>query len=434
MTHRLFTRGVLRLLFIDTYQSVVFTMHVVVIGAGAAGMASAHYLAKTHQVTVLESQAILGGNVRTLNRNVESKTLPEGVFLDNGVIEFHRRHSPGLKALVQELDLKLRPLKGGSTSLYLEGGKSFHMPGAILDQQCSVLSKGMQFAQLAWLMRHLLPIVARMSRRRSGAGNSVADFLGDDNMSRWIKMLLMYGYSMPYAKIDKFPAALALHTLRQGSIGTQWVCLADGVYRYMEEIISRAGDSLRLKTGKTISAVTRAQNGVTVECSDEILQADRVVFATPPDQVLPLLADADSQEKLWFAHWQANYAETVIHTDESIYADWPLHSYSEFDVFEKNQGADAGYNAYLNSLCGLPRDRGTQYFLAYNLEDRIDPKTILDRQRHHTPYYTPQAVAFVDQIQRENGRNNTFHAGAYLYNGLHEGAIQSALAVKALLQ
>lgn len=409
-------------------------MHVVVIGAGAAGMASAHYLAKTHQVTLLESQAILGGNVRTLNRNVESKTLPEDIFLDNGVIEFHRKHSPGLSALVDELGLELRQFEGGSTGLYLEGGKSFHMPGAIREQKCSALKKGLQYLRLAWLMRYLLPIAVRMSRCRPGTGTSVADFLGNDEMSRWMKMLLMYGYSIPYANIDRFPAPLAVRTLRKGGIGTQWVGLVGGAYRYMEEIISRAGDRLRVKTGQTISAVTRVQNGVIVECSDEVLQADRVVFATPPDQVLPLLADADSQEKIWFAPWQANYAETIIHTDESIYADWPLHSYSEFDVFEKNGGADAGYNAYLNRLCGLPRDHGSHYFLAYNLDDRIDPEKILDRQRHHTPFYTAQAVAFVEQIKKDNGRNNTCHAGAYLYNGLHEGAIQSALAIKALLQ
>jgi predicted NAD/FAD-binding protein len=41
------------------------------------------------------------------------------------------------------------------------------------------------------------------------------------------------------------------------------------------------------------------------------------------------------------------------------------------------------------------------------------------------------AVASIDKIKAGNGRNNTYHAGAYLYNGLHEGAIQSALAIKS---
>jgi len=57
-------------------------------------MATAHYLARTHQVTILERQPMAGGNIRTLSRNVETKNLPADVFMDNGVIEFHRDHSP----------------------------------------------------------------------------------------------------------------------------------------------------------------------------------------------------------------------------------------------------------------------------------------------------------------------------------------------------
>ena len=60
-------------------------MHVVVIGGGGAGMATAHYLAQAHQVTVLERQPMLGGNIRTLNRNVETKNLPRDIFIDKRI-------------------------------------------------------------------------------------------------------------------------------------------------------------------------------------------------------------------------------------------------------------------------------------------------------------------------------------------------------------
>ena len=394
-------------------------------------MASAHYLAQAHQVTVLERQPLLGGNIRTLNMNVETKSLPADIFLDNGVIEFHRKHSPGLHSLVKELGLELETFQGGSTSLYLERGRSFHMPGAIRDQQQGTANRALQYLKLAWLMRHLAPIGMRIYKARSDPGSSVASFLGEDAMSRWLRMLLMYGYSIPYAQIDDFPASLAIPTLLRGSIGTQWVRLKGGVYRYIEEILRQASSKLTVKAGQTILAVSRNASGVCIECSNGVIQADRLVFATPPDQVLSLLTDADDEERLWFSNWQANYAETVIHTDESLYADWAMRGFTEFDVFEKESGRDAGYNAWLNRLCGLPDDHDTHYFLAFNLEDRIDPQKILDRQRHHTPGYTARSVASIDEIKAGNGRNNTYHAGAYLYNGLHEGAIQSALAIKS---
>jgi predicted NAD/FAD-binding protein len=407
-------------------------MHVAVIGGGAAGMTSAHYLARAHQVTVLEKRSVPGGNIRTLNRNVASTNLPADLFLDNGVIEFHRNHSPGLHALVEELGLELASTEGGSTGLYLENGLSYHMPGAIRDQQHKGMMKARQYLKLAGILRHMLPVVARMITGSSYPHRSVDTFLGEDAMSRWLKMLLMYGYSIPYAQIDQFPASLAIPSIRNCSIGTRWVRLKGGVYRYIEEIIAQAGQNLSVKTRQDILSVTRNADGVSIECADGLLHADRVVFATPPDQILTLLGDASESEQLLFSNWQANHAETIIHTDHSIYDDWAIHSYSEFDLFEKDGGKDAGYTAYLNRLCDVPVNNGTHFFLSYNLEERIDADKILDRQQHHTPLYTPGAVATVDKIKACNGQNNTFYAGAFLFNGLHEGAVQSGLAIKTL--
>jgi predicted NAD/FAD-binding protein len=396
-------------------------------------MICAHYLAQQHQVTVIEREPILGGNIRTLNGNVEADNIPPELFVDNGVIEFHRDHSPALHSLMRDLGLQLEPIDGGSTSVYLENGRSFHMPWAIRAQDSGTGEKLLRYAQLARVLLHLIPIRLRMGWRRQNVSGDMGRLLGKDPMSNWIRMLLMYAYSMPFQQIDQFPARLAIPTLVQGGIGTDWVRLRGGSYRYIQEIVDRAGPILSIQTGVTVAGVTRSRQGVSVRCADEVLQADKVVFATPPDQVAALLADADEQETRWFGSWRENSATTVIHTDTSIYSRWGKVAYTEFDLFQKENGADAGYNAYLNRLCGLPEDHATRYFLAYNMEDRIDPDKILHRQRHRTPLYTTDAHRHIDAIKAANGRNNTFFAGAYLYNGLHEGAARSAVALRALL-
>ena len=131
--------------------------------------------------------------------------------------------------------------------------------------------------------------------------------------------------------------------------------------------------------------------------------------------------------------WRENVAHTVIHTDNSIYDSYAISSYSSFDVFQKENG-DAGYNSFLNPILGLGASSSVNYNLAYNMEDRLDPASILHTQEHRTPLYTVEAFEFRDEIIANNGTNNTYHAGAYLYDGLHEGAVRSAQAVAKLLE
>lgn len=121
----------------------------------------------------------------------------------------------------------------------------------------------------------------------------------------------------------------------------------------------------------------------------------------------------------------------MIHTDTDFYRRFHSPHYTEFDVFEKPHG-DAGYNAFLNRLCGLP-ETAPHYNLAYNLTEWIDPSQIIQTQQHHTPLYTVDAMRYRDEVVETNRENHTYHAGAYLGNGLHEGAISSGLAVSRLL-
>lgn len=58
---------------------------------------------------------------------------------------------------------------------------------------------------------------------------------------------------------------------------------------------------------------------------------------------------------------------------------------------------------------------------------------IIHRQQHNTPLYSVAAIRYRNEVVATNGENHTYHAGAYLGEGLHEGAISSAFAVSELL-
>lgn len=408
-------------------------MKIATIGGGAAGLTTAYLLDKTHNITLFEKQPILGGNVRTLGKNVATDRLPSGVFIDNGVIEFQRDHFVNFHKLLAKLDVPTKTIRGGSSNLFLANGKHILGPGIVKGGQLAPYTRAREFVKLLLLLPHY-----RRNRQQIDVpdeqikGKPLSAFLQDDNPCHiWQKMLMMYGYSIPYRQIGDFPAEIALPVLRQSAMGTRWTRVVGGVYSYMEKIIAALRGEVRV--GASITAIRRDADGVELMlATGETARFDKLIFAMPPDQVLAMLDDPTPEERDRFAAWQPNFATTIIHTDLSFYKRYGVTAYSEFDVFQKNTDGDAGYNAYLNRLCGLP-EKAPHYSLAYNLTERIDPAKIIHRQHHHTPLYSAESLNHRAAVIATNGENHTYHAGAWLDNGLHEGAVNSALMVSRLL-
>jgi len=242
---------------------------------------------------------------------------------------------------------------------------------------------------------------------------------------------MMYAYSTPAADVRGLPAALAVPTLRSFLGADSWSCVKGGVYTYVERILERFGGDLLLEA--RIGGVRRDGAGVAIEMGGGArLRFDAVVFATPPDQVLELLTDPSDAECRRFAAWRPQSSTILIHMDDGLYRRRGIRYPSEFDLFETVSGGH-GYNAYLNRLSGLSDEGASLYQLAFNLDEEIDPDCVVHRQRHTTPRYTVESFRHRDEVIATNGENRTFHAGAYLVDGLHEGAVLSASAVSRLL-
>jgi predicted NAD/FAD-binding protein len=166
--------------------------------------------------------------------------------------------------------------------------------------------------------------------------------------------------------------------------------------------------------------------------SGEARHFDKIVFAAPPDQTLALLEDPTEAERRRFAAWRANHIHTLVHHDRSVYSRRGLELMTEFDVIETGPGK-GGYNCYLNALCGVPDNEERAFGLAFGIDSWIDPAKVVLRQEHHTPDYTVKSQRWHHEVSATNGENHTFHVGAWLGDGLQEGAVTSAVAVSQLL-
>lgn len=402
-------------------------MKIAIIGGGASGMISAYLLDKQgHNVTVYERQHVLGGHIRTLNQNVVPQTeWPEP--LEMGVLEFSAEFR-NFRKLMKELEVPLEPVKIGS-GLFFKDGHHFLSPVTInnnfegVQKWRELLNLEALYAQSfgLWLKTHRVRIEQLAGQPLS------AYFSPESERTTWLKALTMYSYSMPYETIDNFPAQLAIPALRRYVFG-DWFRIKDGVYSYIKNILSRFSGEICL--GAEVEDIYRTHDAVRINGKLErgsrfSRQFDKVVFAAPPDQFLRLVADPRADEIRRFQAWQANYAQTILHCDSTPYAQYNIHQASEFDFFQMDTGW--GYNAYLNQLCGISSERS--YSLAFNLDEKISPEKIIHVQLHHTPFYDANSFQYRDEIVAANGENNTYHVGAYLSDGLHEGAVTSAMNV-----
>ncbi|MGB8685836.1 MAG: FAD-dependent oxidoreductase [Microcoleus sp.] len=403
-------------------------MRIAIVGGGASGMAAAYWLDKQkHHVTVFEKEPILGGHIRTLNKNVAPNQSECNEILENGVLEFPTVFY-NFVALMQELGVELEPVQIGS-SLFFKDGRHFLSKVAI-QKNFTGIQRLIEYLWLDALYARSAGFLIKM--RFSQTHDFYAQPLSQPLKSSctrntWLKLLTMYSYSIPFEIIHNFPAELAIPMLREYA-SVNWVRIKGGVYSYIEKILERfRGEIL---ANREIGSIFRDGDGVKIVLSSgEIQDFDRVVFATPPDQIMRLLSDPTDAEIKRFSAWQANYATTLLHADTSMYDRYGIRKLSEFDFFEKDNGW--GYNASLNQLCGISSLR--EYSLAFQLDELISKEQIIHIQKHHTPLYTVESFRYRDEILATNGENNTYHAGAYLGDGLHEGAITSALRVAKLI-
>ncbi|PHJ67345.1 amine oxidase [Nostoc linckia z18] len=404
-------------------------MRIAVIGGGASGMATAYLLDKQgHHVTVFERQPMLGGHIRTLNKNVKPNRSECNEILESGPLEFPTKFY-NFVALMQELGVELVPVDIGS-ALFPRTGDRFLSEVAIkknfagIQRLIEYLRFDTVYARSAGLW-----LKTRFADMQDFYDQPLSLYLKDHSTgSLWLKLLIMYSYSMPFDLIDHFPAELAIPMLRD-YLAVNWLRVEGGVYSYIEKILERFKGEVLLNV--EIANIFRSPDAVKIErLNGEIQEFDKVVFATPPDQVMALLADPTDAEIKRFSTWKANYATTTVHKDTSMYDNHGIRHPSEFDFFQTN--TQWGYNGCLNQLCGISSSP-QHHFLSFQLEELIAKDRIIHIQEHHTPLYTTESFRYRDEVVATNGENNTYHAGAYLGDGLHEGAIASALRVAQLI-
>ena len=406
-------------------------MRVAVIGTGISGLTAAYLLQRSHDVTVFESEARIGGHTHTVSFNEGARD----VQLDTGFIVFNDRNYPNFERLMRRIGVAWQP---SDMSFSVSDGRDFEYASTSL---AGVFANPRHLLSPGFLrMLGEIPRFQHAARELTSGGDqqvSLRAWLAEHGFSTsFIERLLVPQvsavwsadprqlWSMPAAFVARFFENHGMLSLRGRP---RWRTIVGGSRNYVERLTSDYRE--RIHVNAPVEAITRTPEAVEVRVrGQEPQRFDQVVVATHSDQALELLADASGREReiLSLIPYQEN--EAVLHTDLSLlprrrsaWASWNYHL-----TDEPRERTTVTY--HLNRLQQLDDER--QFCVTLNLSERIDPALVIERIAYSHPVYTPEGVAAQARFEEISGpAGRTHFCGAYWGWGFHEDGVRSALRV-----
>lgn len=396
---------------------------IAIIGGGASGIISGYLLHTTHDITIYEKQAILGGNVRTLNKNVTQTPLSKQLNIENGVLGFSQRYYPNFHKLLHHLKVPYRSYK---PSISLFADQHFYPArlssyGNSQSIQDLFANKGYR-ANLLKLPKSQKDFVQHIKQSTVEGQAFDAYPFSQELYKNYMKSLFMLSFSTPFNLVSQLPQTL-LNDYFLSLPNSTWSFIEGGVYSYLDTILRNT--NMNIVCGVPSIKITRQKENVQLNIAGALHTYDAVIIATTPGGVKDILVDMNDAEKTVFNDWEDQTFTTVAHKDVNFYQQFKQARKTPMDLFYAFQEGTIGYNTYQNTVYNL--NTKVPLSFAYNLEDIINKAAILHKADHTVPKYNRDHDAKIKLLKTINGKNNTYFAGAYLDNGLHEGAVVSAM-------
>jgi predicted NAD/FAD-binding protein len=403
-------------------------VRIAIIGTGISGLTAAHLLHPTHDVTVFEAGAHVGGHTNTVRVDAEDGTW----HIDTGFIVLNDRNYPRLEAMIDDLGVERQPTN-----------MSFSVSAE--DEDFEYSSRGLRgvIAQPANLARpRFLRMVAeyvrfnRAAQRLLGTHDddrSLADFLTDEGFSRWFidRLLVPQAAAVWSADPDSmwsFPARFLVQFFAQHGMLSltgrpQWSTVTGGSARYVEALTAPFAHRIRTRT--PVVAVTRHPTHVdVVPDGGPAEEFDEVVIAAHADDALALLSDPSSAEVEVLGAFPYQVNEAVLHTDRSLLprrrAAWSAWNYH----LPAQPRGRCAVTYYMNHLQALAADR--PYCVTLNRTAAIDPDEIIRVIAYSHPVFTRDAMNAQARLDEISGAHRTHYCGAYWGWGFHEDGVVSA--------
>ena len=405
---------------------------VAIVGAGVAGVVSAHLLQHKFEVTLFEAADRIGGHTNTIT--VAEQDGP--ICVDTGFIVLNDKNYPLFTKFLASLSVPVRwsDMSFGfysETPRFLYAGTDLN--GLFADRTNMIRPGFYRF--LMELSRFCADARAALA---SGAdsGDTLQRFAAKQGYSKellqnYLLPMTSAIWSCPADTASAYPVSSLLrffdnHGLLSLKNRPRWQTVVGGSHSYLRAFEKSFSGAIRLSTG--IDSVVRRPDAVTINLLNGSAETfDRVILSAHADQSFRLLSDPTELEGRLLNCWRYQRNQGYLHFDDSIlpptkrgWASWNVRAYANSGFSERSV-----ITYYMNRLQGFNLERN--YCVSFDCDGLINESKIVVPLDYMHPIYDSSSVSTQTELPKLNSQDNRTHfCGSYFGYGFHEDAVRSA--------
>ena len=426
-------------------------MRVAIIGSGIAGLAAAHHLRGSAQLTLFEANHYFGGHTHTVDVTLPGRDGDVTHGVDTGFLVFNERTYPRLIALLAQLGVPSAPSEMSFSVQVAQGvGKApLEWSGSSLATvfaQRSNLLRPAFWGMLQDIVRfNALTSRIAVGQQEAALQQPLGDFLLQERFGKafceWYFLPMMACiWSCPTRQMLQFPLATMIrfchnHGLLQVSNRPQWHTVRGGARQYVQRIVDGIKDK---RLDSAVRRIERRDGGVLLSTDKGTEYFDRAIVAVHSDQALRLLHDPTTQERATLGAIQYHDNRAVLHTDSSVlparkaaWAAWNYERAATGPGAQEEEGAQVCLHYLLNLLQPLPWSQPV--VVSLNPLRPIEARHVLGEFHYAHPVFDLKAIDAQTRLAQLQGYAGTYYCGAWTAYGFHEDGLKSGEAAAIAL-
>ena len=395
-------------------------MKIAIVGTGISALSTAYHLDKKIEIDMYDINNRMGGHTHTHSIQINNKD----INVDTGFIVFNNKNYKNLIMLFKEFGLKIN-----------ESDMSYSFSNNDISWSSKNFFKlryYFSFSNLIFFLNILK--FNKLAKTKKNINKSIIEWIKENNFSKkfsdqYIIPMASAIWSTLNNKITEFPAFTLLNFFENHGLikiinRPQWLTLDNGSKSYIEKFLFNSNIK-NIYLSENIE-VEKKQNKVKIISSKNTLEYDYVVFTCNINQVKKILLNRNEEENIVMNNFQYCENNVILHQDEQL---MPLkrENWSSWNSFDYKNKKYLTY--WMNSLQKLDTDENL--FVTVGDISNLKIKDVLKRIKYEHIVFSKNTLKGQIELDKIQGKNNIFYAGAYLGYGFHEDGFESGLRVSS---